>query len=133
MKVQDLKNQMKSDNFANLLGIEVLEVAEGYAKTKLKMTKQLYNYFGLGHGAAIYSVADVAFSYACNAQDHVKLAVALNVNINYIKKVEENDILFAEAKLISTTGRTSLTDIVITNDKDELVAKFEGLAYQKTK
>lgn len=131
MNVQDLKKQMKSDNFANYLGIEVLEVEEGYAKTKLKMTKQLYNYFGLGHGAAIYSVADVAFSYACNAQDHVKIAVALNVNINYIKKVEENDIIYAEAKLISTTGRTSLTDITITNNKNELVAKFEGLAYQK--
>lgn len=132
MKLQDLKDQMKLDNFANLLGIEVMEVAEGYAKARLKMTKQLYNYFGLGHGAAIYSVADVAFSFACNAQDHVKIAVALNVNINYIKKVEENDIIIAEAKIISTTGRTSLTDIIITNDKNELVAKFEGLAYQKT-
>ncbi|MHA1786046.1 MAG: PaaI family thioesterase [Candidatus Helarchaeota archaeon] len=131
MKLQDLKTRVKQDNFSKFLGIEIVELSNGHAKTKLKVTKDLLNFFGSGHGAAIYSVADVAFSLACNAQDNIEIAVALNVSINYIQKVNLDDVIFAEANLISSTGRISVTEIIITNQKKELIAKFEGLAYQK--
>jgi len=131
MKIDELKEKMKNDKFAQHLGIEILEISEGYAKTKMEVTNDLLNFFGSGHGAAIYSIADVAFSIACNAQPEIELAVALNVSINYIKKVSLAETIFAEARLISSTGRISITDITITNEKGELIARFEGLAYQK--
>ncbi|MHA1271281.1 MAG: PaaI family thioesterase [Candidatus Helarchaeota archaeon] len=129
MNVKELKRAFEEDNFSKYFGIEVIELSEGYAKTKLKITNQLMNFFGSGHGGAIYAIADVAFSLACNADNDIEIAVALNSNINYIKKVNENDELIAEAKVISSSKRTSITDIKIYNQNNELVAKFEGLAY----
>ena len=131
MKVESLKTQILSDNFAKFIGIETLELSDGHAKTQLRVSENLLNFFNAGHGAAIYAVADVAFSLACNAQDNIERAVALNVSINFIRKVEKGDIITADAKLISTKGRTSVTEINITNQNNELMAKFEGLAYQK--
>jgi len=129
MKIDELKSAFENDTFSKSFGIELLELKERYARVKIKISDKLLNFFGTGHGGAIYAVADVAFSLACNADETVKLAVALNTSINYIKKVNPGDILIAEARVISSVKRTSITDIIIINEKNEIIAKFVGLAY----
>lgn len=131
MKVENLKKQFDEDSFSNSLGIKVVRISDGEAETSLVLTEKLLNFFGAGHGGAIYALADVAFSLACNADDDIQIAVALNSNINYIKKTNAGDILRAKAKVISKSRKTSITDIRIYNQNDEIVAKFEGLAYLK--
>ena len=131
MKVENLKKQFDEDSFSNSLGIKALRISDGEAETSLVLTEKLLNFFGAGHGGAIYALADVAFSLACNADDDIQIAVALNSNINYIKKTNAGDILRAKAKVISKSRKTSITDIKIYNQNDEIVAKFEGLAYLK--
>ena len=99
MKVESLKTQMTADNFAKFMRIKTLELSDGYAKTQMLVSEEFLNFFNAGHGASIYAVADVAFSLACNAQKDIERAVALNVSINFIKKVEKGDTITAEAKL----------------------------------
>ena len=89
------------------------------------------NFFNAGHGGAIYSLADSAFQLACNASADIEIAVALNTNLNYIKKVELGETLIADAEVISSTRKISITEIKITNDENELVAIFRGVAYLK--
>lgn len=131
MKVENLKKQFDEDTFSNSLGIKAERISDGEAETSLALTDKLLNFFGAGHGGAIYALADVAFSLACNADDDIKIAVALNSNINYIKKTNAGDILRAKAKVISKSRKTSITDIKIYNQNNEIIAKFEGLAYLK--
>ena len=133
MKVDSLKESFKKDNFSKLFGIELLELSNGRAKLKLPISEKLLNFFGVGHGGAIYALADVAFSLACNADDDIELAVALNSNINYVKKAKLGDVLIANARVISTSRKTSITEIFISNQNEELIAKFEGLAYLRRK
>jgi len=115
------------------MGIEILEIREGKAKVQLKFDDKLMNFFNAGHGGAIYSLGDAAFQLACNASADIEIAVALNTNLSHIKKIELGDILIADAEVTSRTNRTSITDISIKNQNDELVAVFRGLAYLKRK
>lgn len=133
LDIEELKEYSQKDNFFKFMGIEILEIEEGKAKVQLKFDTKLMNFFNAGHGGAIYSLSDAAFQLACNASADIEIAVALNTNLNHIKKVDLGEVLVAEAEVTSSTNRTSITDITIRNEKDEVVAVFRGLAYVKRK
>ena len=133
MDPEKLKEYAQKDNYFNFMGIQVLDIVTGKAKVSLEFKEEFMNFFSAGHGGAIYSLADSAFQLACNASADIEIAVALNTNLNHIKKVKVGETLVADAKVIAETGRTSITEINITNDKDELVAVFRGTAYLKRK
>ena len=44
------------DNFRELLGIQVLEVKDGYAKMCMKVTKEHVNFVGFTHGGGNFCV-----------------------------------------------------------------------------
>ncbi len=131
MDIAKLKEYAKKDNYFNFMGIEVLEISEGRAVVRLEIQEALTNFFDAGHGGAIYSLGDAGFQLACNASASIEIAVALSTTMNYIKKVEAGETLTATAEVIASTGRTSITEIEITNAQDELIAVFRGLAYVK--
>ena len=116
-----------NDQFRELLGIEVVEVREGYAKMTLKVVKQHTNFVGFTHGGAVFSLADCAFAEACNFGDNK--AVAVQVSINYLKPSSEGDMLTAEASKVSE-GKTFALYNVTVSKEDKLVATFSGLAYK---
>ena len=97
------KNMKGTDNFAELLGIQLLESEDGYSKVSMKVEKNHTNALGFTHGGAIFSLADYAFAHACNFGDNV--AVAVQVSINYLKPSVEGDVLTAEATRVSD-GKT---------------------------
>ena len=131
MDPEKLKEYAKKDNYFNFMGIEVLEIDQERAKVKLQIEDKLMNFFNAGHGGAIYSVADAAFQLACNAHAKIEMAVAMNVTLTFIKKVDVGETLIAESKVIANTRRTSATDITIKNEEGELKAVFRGIAYVK--
>lgn len=133
MDVKKLKEYYQKDNFFKFMGVEILEIEEGRAKVRLKFQEKHMNFFNAGHGGAIYSLGDAAFQLACNASADIEIAVALNTSLSHIKKVELGETLVADAEVVSRTNRTSITDISITNEKNEVVALFRGLAYLKRK
>jgi len=115
-----------NDHFGELLGINVLEVKSGYAKISLKITKNHLNFSGFVHGGVIFSLADCAFAEASNFDGQ---AVAVQVNINYIRPSSEGDTLIAEASRVSDGKTFSLFSITVTKE-DKIVALFSGLAYK---
>jgi acyl-CoA thioesterase len=133
LDVKKLKEYYQKDNFFKFMGVEILEIEEGRAKVRLKFQEKHMNFFNAGHGGAIYSLGDAAFQLACNASADIEIAVALNTSLSHIKKVELGETLVADAEVVSRTNRTSITDISITNEKNEVVALFRGLAYLKRK
>ncbi len=116
------------DRFRELLGIQVLEVKDGYAKVSMKVTKDHLNFVGFTHGGAVFSLADCAFAEAANSGD--KIAVAVQVSINYLKPSTEGDVLTAEATRVSEGRTFGLYNIAICNEQ-KLVASFTGLAYKQ--
>jgi acyl-CoA thioesterase len=124
-------HMMEHDLFSQWLGIEVLEVKEGYSKIKMTVRKEMINGFGIVHGGIAFSLADSAFAFACNNRNN--LSIALDTSINFIKPVHVDDILVAEAKEVHNGKSTGLYQISITNQKDHPVALFKGLCYRTNK
>ena len=126
-----VSHMMENDYFSQWLGIEVLEIKEGYSRIKMAVRKEMVNGFGIVHGGIPFSLADSAFAFACNTRNI--LSVALDTSINFIKPVHVGDVLTAEAKELHNGKSTGLYQINITNQKDHLVAQFKGLCFRTDK
>jgi acyl-CoA thioesterase len=124
-------HMMENDLFSQWLGIEVLEIKEGYSRIKMNVRKEMVNGFGIVHGGIAFSLADSAFAFACNNRN--VLSVALDTAINFTKPVHVGDMLTAEAKEIHNGRTTGLYHISIINQNDHEVAFFKGLCYRTDK
>ena len=126
-----VKHMMENDLFSQWLGIEVLEIKEGYSKIKMTVRKEMINGFGIVHGGIAFSLADSAFAFACNNRN--VLSVALDTSINFIKPVQVGDVLTAEAKELHNGKSTGLYHITISNQNNHVVALFKGTCFRTNK
>lgn len=122
---------MRDDLFSQWLGIEVLEIKEGYSKIKMTVRKEMINGFGIVHGGIAFSLADSAFAFACNNRN--VLSVALDTSINFLKPVQVNDELIAEATELHNGKSTGLYQIKIINQNNHVVAIFKGTCFRTNK
>lgn len=126
-----VSHMMENDLFSQWLGIEVLEVKEGYSKIKMTVRKEMINGFGIVHGGIAFALSDSAFAFACNNRN--VLSVALDTAINFLKPVHTGDVLTAEAKELHNGRSTGLYHITITNQHDHVVAFFKGTCFRTNK
>jgi acyl-CoA thioesterase len=126
-----VEKMMDHDAFSQWMGVEVLEVKEGYSKIKMTIRKEMVNGFGIVHGGLPFSLADSAFAFACNNRNN--LSVALDVTITFTKAVNIGDVLTAEAKEFHNGRSTGVYLITVTNQKDEQVALFKGTCFRTGK
>ncbi len=116
-----------TDAFREVLGIQVVEAKDGYAKLSMKIIKNHTNALGAAHGGVIFSLADCAFAEACNFGENV--AVAVQVSINFLKPAFEGDTLTAEAVRASEGKKFALYHVSIFK-QDKKIAFFSGLAFK---
>lgn len=128
---QVVDHMMENDYFSQWMGVEVLEVREGYSKIRMTIRKEMVNGFGIVHGGIPFSLADSAFAFACNNRNN--LSVALDVTITFTKAVNIGDVLTAEAKEFHNGRSTGVYLITVTNQKDEQVALFKGTCFRTGK
>ena len=124
-------HMMEHDLFSQWLGIEILDVKEGYSKIKMTVRKEMINGFGIIHGGIAFSLSDSAFAFACNNRNN--LSVALDTAINFTKPVHVGDVLTAETKELHNGKSTGLYHITITNQRDHVVALFKGTCFRTNK
>ncbi len=126
--MDDLKKFVNRDNFANHLGIEVLEYSAGRAKARMEIKNHHLNSAGMLHGGAIFSLADAVFSVASNS--HGTLAVAINVSISFFKAMKSG-VLIAEGREVSYNPRLATYLIDVTDEAGNAIALFQGTVYRK--
>jgi len=128
MNNSDLIGFFENDNYAALTGVEIIEAKEGYCKAQLKITKKHLNAVNVVQGGAIFTLADFAFAVASNSRG--QLALAINVNITFLKGVS-GGTLYATASEFDDPKKLGAYDVIVTNEKDEIIARFNGLVYRK--
>lgn len=128
---QVVVHMMEHDLFSQWLGIEVLQVEEGYSKIRMTLRAEMINGFGIIHGGVPFSLADSAFAFACNNRNN--LSVALDTSITFTKATQPGDILVAEAKELHNGRSTGLYHITITNQHGQEVAHFKGTCFRTGK
>jgi acyl-CoA thioesterase len=124
-------HMMDHDAFSQWLGIEVLEITEGYSRIQMTIRKEMVNGFGIVHGGVPFAFADSAFAFACNNRNN--LSVALDVTISFMKAMHIGDVLTAEAKEIHNGRSTGVYLISLHNQKNEQVALFKGTCFRTGK
>lgn len=124
-------HMMKEDRFSQWLGIEVLEVREGYSRIRMTLREEMLNGFGIIHGGIAFALADSAFAFACNNRNN--LSVALDTSITFTKSTLPGEVLTAEAKELHNGRSTGLYLITITNARNEQVGLFKGTCFRTGK
>ena len=118
----------RQEPFAQMLGLEVLEIRPGYAKVAMDFKPEFANVFGKLHGGAVFSLLDEAFQLACNA--HGEIAVALQVSINYLAPAQAGARLLAEVQETNATRKTALYDAQVRQADGKRIASGQALAFR---
>lgn len=121
----------EKDLFSQWLGIEILEIKDGFSKIAMTVRSEMINGLGIVHGGIAFSLADSAFAFACNNRNN--LSVALDTSINFLKPVQVGDRLEAIATEIHNGRSTGLYQISICNQNQVVVAIFKGTCFRTGK
>jgi len=124
----ETRSRIESDPYCETLGIDLVELESGFARTELTITDDLLNFHGTPHGAAVYSLADAAFAAASNS--HGEPAVGLEVNMSYLEAADTGETLTATAEETHISGRTGEYEIIVTGESGNRVATFRGRVYR---
>lgn len=126
--MEKVQKCLANDRFAAHCGIELVSVKPGHARAKMNVEPTHWNGVGTAQGGAIFTLADFAFAAASNS--HGTVAVAINVNISFLKAVKAGT-LWADAREISKSYKIGNYTVEIKDQQGELVALFQGMVYRK--
>jgi acyl-CoA thioesterase len=118
---------MARDVASQAMGIELIEVGEGRAVTRMVVREDMMNGHALAHGGLIFALADTAFGCACNSFG--PMTVGASADIVFIAPAGVGDVLEAEAVMRTRFGRSGLYDVTVRRDGD-VIAEFRGRSYQ---
>jgi acyl-CoA thioesterase len=124
-------HMLRLDQFSQWLGIEVMEVSEGYCKAKMKLRDEMINGLGVVHGGIAFSLADTAFAFACNNRNN--LSLALDTSMNFTKPLMPGDELVAEAKELHNGKSTGVYLVTLHNQNNVQVGLFKGTCFRTGK
>jgi acyl-CoA thioesterase len=116
------------DRAAQALGITVEAIGPGSAVCRMGVRDDMLNGHATCHGGLIFTLADTAFAYACNAGN--RATVALTCQVTFIAPARASDVLTASAREQSRTGRTGVYDVEVRRADGAIVALFRGQAYE---
>ena len=120
-----------NDAFSQWLGIEVVEVKDGYCELKMTVRKEMLNGFQIAHGGIAYSLADSALAFASNS--HGRKSLSVETSISHTVSVKEGDLLTAITEELSLSDKIGVYLITITNQDNQEVAYFKGTVYRTSK
>jgi acyl-CoA thioesterase len=116
------------DQASRSLGMEIVQMAPGYAKLAMKVRPDMLNGHQTCHGGFIFALADSAFAFACNS--HNLNTVAVGCAIEYLAPGHGGDLLTAEAHEQSLSGRSGVYDVAVSNQEGRCIALFRGKSRQ---
>lgn len=115
------------DRASQMMGMRVEQMSEGAARVSMTVRADMLNGVGTCHGGFIFTLADSAFAFSCNSRN--ELTVAAGCSIEFLAPGKEGDVLIAEAREQTRSGRTGVYDISVRNQRDELIAIFRGKSH----
>jgi acyl-CoA thioesterase len=119
----------REDTFSQRVGVKLVELLPGFARTTLAITDESINIYKMAHGGAIFSVADQACEAAGNSFGEP--AVALQQNIHFLAAGKSGDFLEATAKVSHRSKRIGLIEFEVRNQEGLLIANGQQVIYFK--
>ncbi len=119
--------KVKQSRYAALIGTRILSISSEEVRVEMDLDDKL-NGFGIGHGGAVFSLADEAFAIAANQGEYPQ--VAMSASIKYLKPATGR--LTAVARKAKEDDRVSIYAVLVYSGND-LVAEFEGIGFKLKK
>lgn len=124
-----LKEKAKAQKLAQYLGIELEEVAPGYARATMVCREDMANIMGMVHGTALFALMDEVFQAAVNS--HGTAAVALNLSLTFHQAPKFGERLTAIGREVHVSRRLATCLIEVTDGAGFRIASCQALAYRK--
>ncbi|AQT47589.1 MULTISPECIES: hydroxyphenylacetyl-CoA thioesterase PaaI [Bartonella] len=124
------KKMWEGDKAAQSLGMKLVSSSPGQAVMTMEITENMSNGHDIAHGGFIFALADTAFAYASNSYGDAH--VGQICDIVYIRPSHKGDILTAQAKEVSKTGRTGIYDVNVST-QGKTIAEFRGVSREVSK
>lgn len=123
-----VRKMLANDSFSQWMGVEIVEVKEGFCKIACTIDSRMLNGFQVTHGGIVFSLADSALAFS--AATYGRIALAIDNSISFIKKTKAGDRLVATSKCRSLTHKTGVFEITVTNANGEVLALMKGTVYR---
>ncbi len=117
------------DKASKALGIKIEIREAGSATAHMRVRDDMINGFDVCHGGLLFTLADTAFAFACNAYDRISFAAS--ANIEFLRPAREGDKLKATAREEYRGSRSGYYAVTVENDLGELIALFRGRAVSR--
>lgn len=115
---------LAADEATRALGIEIEIPAAGSAVARMTVREDMVNGHAVCHGGYLFTLADTAFAFACNAYNRV--SVAASANIDFIRPAHPGDELTAAATEEHAGRHGGVYTVRITRGDGRTVAVFRG-------
>ncbi|MBP3477506.1 MAG: PaaI family thioesterase [Lachnospiraceae bacterium] len=119
---------IKKNPFSQLLGLELLDVSEGYAKGRIPMKKEFGNIYGGMHGGCAYALADTVAGIA--AATYGNYVTTIDGKMNYLLPVKDTAYVYCEAKVVRQGGTIGVYQAQITDDGGKLLDTADFTYYR---
>ena len=115
------------DAAARLLDMDIERNEPGDAVISMVLREDMMNGFNITHGGLVFTLADTAFAYACNEDEHV--TVAQGADISFLATSTVGQKLTAHARRVVRNGRNGIYDVTVTADDGTHIAEFRGRSF----
>ena len=116
---EDMKEIVRENPFAQHIGMELLEVTEGYALGRIRLAKQYENIYGGMHGGCAYSLADTLSGIA--ASTYREYVTMLDASMNYLLPVEHTEYVYCKARVLRHGRKITVVRVELLNDEQTLL------------
>lgn len=124
---QCAERMLADDDASRTLGITIEIPAAGTAIAHMEVTAAMLNGFDICHGGYLFTLADTAFAFACNAYDRV--TVAAGACVDFLRPVHVGERLAAEATERHRGRKHGVYDVTVRDQEGRTVAIFRGRAH----
>ena len=114
--------------FIKEMGMELVELEEGYCKGKIVLSQKHNNPMGTVHGGLIFGLADTIGGRA--AMSYGDKVVTLNSNICSLNPAANTEYIEAEANVVRNGRTTAVYDVMIRTAEGVDVAKVTITYYK---
>jgi len=121
-RFEEFDRIMKEEpGFIKEMGMELLELSEGYCRGRIGLSQKHNNPMGTVHGGLIFGLADTIGGRA--AMSYGDRVVTLNASVCYLNAASDTEYIEAEATEVRNGKTTAVYDVMIRTAEGIDVAK----------
>ena len=128
LTLQKLNQLFEKNLFAQLLGMELLEVREGYAYGRMRMDEHFTNIYGGMHGGCSYALADTLAGVA--ASTYGNYVTTIDGKMNYLEAVKDTGYVYGEAEVQRQGGRIGVYTVKLMDENQRVLVTADFTYYR---